>query len=150
MHTRSGQEALRKHSLTPEGVEFKEFYDAKLTGNGALHAVYTGAAPADGFFAKSNAHWDALRQFILSELPGYLPEPSSPSGPFIFGAAPGEDDFHLAAWLARIVAASGGSKVGLDALARELGESVPGKIQAYWAAWAERDSWKKLYGEALH
>ena len=85
--------------------------------------------------------------FIKDILPGYLPD----SG-FIGGERPGEDDFHVAAWLARIAATLGGDagKDGVHALEKELGVPVPDKVANYWAAWSERESWKITYREGLH
>ena len=76
-------------------------------------------------------------------MPGYLPE----SG-LIGGERPGEDDFHVGAWLARIVSTTGGKEV--SALEAELGQPVPPKVVSYWNAWSERDSWKKVYAQGLH
>lgn len=142
----SGQKALEHHSTTPDGNEHGDFYKAKIAGNGGLLAIYSGTAPdkaTQQFYATSQQHWENLRKFILEELPGYLPE----SG-FIGGERPGEDDFHLGAWLARIVATTGGKDA--SALEAELGQSVPPKVVAYWATWSVRDSWKKVYAQGLH
>jgi hypothetical protein len=100
-----------------------------------------------GFFEQSKAHWDAVRSFILNILPAYLPN----SG-FVGGVKPGEDDFHVAAWLARIASARGAKKTeqGLKELEKEVGMSVPEKVAKYWNAWAQRESWKTVYQDGLH
>jgi hypothetical protein len=111
-----------------------------------------GTAPPDvvrQFIARSNIHWKNVSRFVSTDLPVYLPD----SG-FIGGDKPGEDDFHLAVWLARTVAVLGGTpdKNGVKALEKELGgsETVPQKVQNYWKLWSGRDSWKTQYNKALH
>jgi len=144
------QKALEKFAATPGAAEFKPFYDAKIAGNGGLLAIYQSEAPAhvrDGFFQSSQQHMDNIRTFIQDILPGYLPE----SG-FIGGERPGEDDFHVAAWLARVAATMGGSadKDGVKALEKEINGPVPAKIAQYWTVWSERGSWKTVYAGGLH
>ncbi|PCH33576.1 hypothetical protein WOLCODRAFT_160179 [Wolfiporia cocos MD-104 SS10] len=144
------QNALEKHSKTPQAAPFKQFYDEKITGNGGVLAIYRGEAPEDAktaFFQQSTAHWEAISAFITNELPSLLPE----SG-FLGGASPGEDDFHLAAWLARLAHVNGGTvgRDGYKALEKETKQPLPPKVAAYWAAWSERPSWKKVYVEGLH
>ncbi|TBU35169.1 hypothetical protein BD309DRAFT_977667 [Dichomitus squalens] len=144
------QNTLEKHADLPEAAEHKAFYDAKRAANGGILAIYKGEVPEDvkqGFFKQSVAHWQTLANFILVDLPAVLPE----SG-FLGGETPGEDDFHLAAWLARIAFLTGGKndKDGYEALERETKEPVPAKVVAYWQAWAERPSFKKVYQNGLH
>lgn len=144
------QNALDKHSVHEDAVEHAAFYEEKLTSNGQVLAIYQSKVPEavkNGFFEKSKKHWESLRSFIVEVLPGYLPDHG-----FIGGAQPGEDDFHVAAWLARIAAASGAKQTeqGLQALKKELGSEVPDKVASYWNAWSERESWKGVYGSALH
>jgi hypothetical protein len=61
-------------------------------------------------------------------------------------------DFHLAAWLARIVHVVGGKddKDGVNALEKTLGHAPSDRVKAYWQAWVERPSWKVVYGPAAH
>ncbi len=100
-----------------------------------------------GFFKHSIAHWQTIANFILVDLPAKLPE----SG-FLGGETPGEDDFHLAAWLARVAFLTGGKndKDGYKALEKETKEPVPAKVVTYWQAWASRPSFKKVYQNGLH
>lgn len=89
-----------------------------------------------------------MKAFILEELPDILPE----SG-FLGGDKPGEDDFHLAAWLARIASVAGGgdsSKDGARAIEKELGKATPEKVVSYWTAWSGRKSWQEVYANGLH
>jgi len=140
--------ALEKYSATPEAAPFKAFYDAKLAGNGGLLAIYQGKAPEEvkeGFFKQSQAHFANVTAFVFEVLPSHL----TGSG-FIGGEQPGEDDFHVGAWLTRI-AATVGATSGDDALKAfeaAYGKPVPEKVAAYWNAWIVRSSWKKVYAEA--
>ena len=115
-----------------------------------LNAVYTSSADAatiEGFITRSVQHMDSVKSFILNELPALLP-----SSGFIEGSVPGEADFHVAAWIARIALICGAGKTeeGTAALEKELGQDVPEKVVAYWNAWAARESWKEVYANGLH
>lgn len=100
----------------------------------------------ESFYASSTKHWENVFAFILNELPGLLPETK-----FVDGDIPGETDYHLAAWLARIGVVCGGTPAadGYKALEKTLQAPVPAKVAAYWAAWTERPGWKQIYGERL-
>jgi len=144
------QDALVKYSTSPEGAEFKDFYEKKIPFNGGLLAVYKGEVPDEakqGFFGHSTGHWQTLVNFIQNELPTVLPD----SG-FLGGAEPGEDDFHLAAWLARVAHFTGATpqKGGYKSLEKETQAPVPAKVGAYWDAWTERPGWQATYPEGLH
>lgn len=133
-----------------DSANHRAFYDRKLAVNSQVLAIYQSKVPDDiknGFFKKSEAHWKALRSFILDILPSHLPENG-----FIGGGRPGEDDFHAAAWLARIAAAGGAKETqqGLIELEKEVGKPIPVKVANYWNSWAERESWKMVYGNGLH
>lgn len=146
----AGQKSLLKNSVSPEAAQFKAFYDAKIAGNGGLLALFKGEVPESAktaFFANATQHWQRIANFIASELPGILPE----SG-FIGGEVPGEDDFHLAAWLARVASLIGGapSKGGYRVFEKEIQGPVPTKVAAYWDAWTERPGWKQTYPTELH
>ena len=141
----SGQTTLERLSSDPAASEHSDLYQAKIAANSGLKAIYEGLAPLqvkNGFFDTSTKHWARICSFVLSELPPVLPDEG-----FIGGEKPGEDDFHLGAWLA-IVGVLGGDNVG--ALAAELGQDVPEKIMKYWKTWSERESWKIVYAEGLH
>jgi hypothetical protein len=133
--------------VLPEGEAHKEFYGGKKALNGGLRAVYKGEAPADDFFQRSIKHWENIRTFVKDVLPAQLPE----SG-FIGGSKPGEVDFHVGAWLARIAAVCGATKSeeGLEKLEAGLEGPLPEKVTAYWNAWSARQSWKDTYAQALH
>ena len=137
---------MEKHSASPEGKKFAEFYIQKKRFNSDLLALYADKAPDEvksKFYETSITHWNNIRAFILDELPGYLPN----SG-FIGGTYPAEEDFHLGAWLARIVATTG--DINVEGLKNELGKSVPQKIVAYWDTWSVRESWKTTYAGGIH
>jgi len=141
------QNSLEKYSAAPEGAKYKDFYAQKLEKNGGLLKIYKGEAPADDFYVISTNHWKNVANYILNELPQILPE----SG-FIGGAEPGEDDFHVGAWLARVTWITGGNKEtdGYKALEKELHAPVPEKVVTYWKTWSSRPSWAKVYAETLH
>ena len=112
--------------------------------------MYKGAVPDDakhGVYKNGAALWDSIASFILTELPALLPE----SG-FLGGATPGEDDFHVGAWLTRVAWIAGATKdeEGYKALEKELNAPVPAKVAAYWKAWYARPSWQKVYAETMH
>ncbi|KAK7463767.1 hypothetical protein VKT23_007106 [Stygiomarasmius scandens] len=144
------QAALERHSATPEGAPHKEFYEGKIKANGGILAIYQGKASEAGkqaFIQGSQGHLNRIGEFIVKTLPGYL-EP----GPFMGGDKPGEDDFHLAAWLTRIGAAVGatGPQDVIQAMERAFGKSIPEKVVKYWTAWTERPSWKTVYAAGIH
>jgi hypothetical protein len=143
----TGQNALLKYSASPEGASFKEFYDAKLAANGTVQKIYKGEISNADFIAQSTSHWEGLANFIRTELNDILPE----SG-FIGGAEPGEDDFHVGAWLTRVAWVAGATPdpKGINALEKELKGPVPAKVAAYWNTWLVRPSFKKVYEATLH
>jgi len=148
---RNRQEKLIAQSKSTEGAEYTKFYTNKIQQNGGLLAVYESNVPEEvkeGFFAKSIAHVEALKEYISTVLPHHLPKTSA----FIGGDKPGEDDFHLAAWLTRIAATSQAKDASsaMAAVGANLGTTVPESVQAYWGAWVERPSWKTVYAAGLH
>ena len=153
---------MKAFAGTPEAQVHKAFYDKKIASISKLHALLNGQATEDtkrDFFAASTALWDAIKFFVLETLPAALSHhhgdgesdsDSSTEGPFISGARPGIDDFHVGAWLARVASLLGAhtSKEGIDALQRRFGP-LPEKVKLYWAAWIERDSWVKAYPDSV-
>ncbi|KAJ1311392.1 hypothetical protein OPQ81_009884 [Rhizoctonia solani] len=143
------QRQAKLEELAPKSPEdLKTWYKEKLEFNGFLSSVYAEGASSDvtsGWFDKSNEHWENVKTFITSELPGFLPE-----GGFIDGATPGEADFHVAAWLARTAGVSGAKIDDVSPLGEALGLTLDPKVVAYFDAWKVRDSWKKVYAEGLH
>jgi hypothetical protein len=141
---------LKKYAAAPEGEAHKPFYDRQITKLSGLHALINGQAPDEakqGYFTTCTGLWDGIKVFVIETLPAAIAE-----GPFIGGARPGVDDFHVGAWIARIAFVSGAQKSeeGLAALEKRFGP-LPEKVKAYWAAWIARDSWVKAYAEnALH
>ncbi len=56
-------------------------------------------------------------------------------------------DLHIVSWLCRIVAIAGGKsdRHGVDAIESYCdGKRAGNKIHAFWEAWIERDSFKKV------
>lgn len=144
------QAALERISATSEAAEFKAFYDEKIAHNGGLHKVYKYEAPEEaknGFFQASIGHVANIRDLILNTIPAKLP----PSG-FLGGEKPGEDDFHLICWLARIASTvfAPNDATGILAYEKELNAPVPPSVVSYWKLWAERSSFKTVYAGGLH
>ncbi|KAJ7351512.1 hypothetical protein DFH08DRAFT_694430, partial [Mycena albidolilacea] len=144
------QAALERYIADPAASEYKDFYEPRIAANGGLLEIFTRKAPADvqaGYFVQSQAHFDAVRSALFEVYPELL----LTSG-FIGGEVPGEDDFHMIAWVMRIALIIGAtsSADGLGAFERAYGAPVPVKMAAYWGAWAARESWKKVYAETLH
>ncbi|KAJ6528796.1 hypothetical protein DFH09DRAFT_1327614 [Mycena vulgaris] len=101
-HYRTGHPALEKNAQSPEASPYKAFYDDKIAFNTGMLAFYTDTAPPAekaAFFAQSTAHFTALKRAVLEVFPAFLPA----SG-FIARAAPGEDNFRVGGWFARIAA----------------------------------------------
>ncbi|KAG8219959.1 hypothetical protein J3R82DRAFT_964 [Butyriboletus roseoflavus] len=147
---RNRQDALGHYSSQPNAALYKAFYDSKLASNGYFLSIYQGTAPdfdKRAFFQQSTSHWNNLKQFISEELASLLPDTT-----FFGGGHPSEDDFHLAAWLARMAFVAGGGKEqdGVRALENGLGIELHPKISAYWGAWCSRKSWQEVYATGLH
>lgn len=129
--------------LARTNPEHRNFYETKSSQNGILVSLLENTASPEvkqSFFARSKRHWENVARFILVELPDYLPENG-----FTAGNEPGEDDFHLIAWLTRTILVLGGmpSAEGVKSLEKELGgKPVPRKVQTYWETWTRRESWK--------
>uniref|UniRef100_A0A0W0GBG9 GST N-terminal domain-containing protein n=1 Tax=Moniliophthora roreri TaxID=221103 RepID=A0A0W0GBG9_MONRR len=143
------QDALNKFSASIEATPFKAFYEAKIAANDSVLSIYKSEAPdaaKEEFFKRSQVHFDTIAAFVNQDLPNYLPV----SG-FIGGEEPGEDDFHLGAWIARIVATLGAqtSEEATQAVERSYGKSLPEKVAVYWRVWVSRPSWKKVYAKGL-
>jgi len=135
--------------FAPTAPEFATFYAEKIKSNGFLNDIYQGRASAEAkatWFKISTDTWVAIKAFALNDVVDILPE----SG-YIGGEYPGEDDFHLAAWLARIGLLTGGTPDASGALTleKELG-TVPPKIVSYWKLWSETNAWKQVYINGLH
>ncbi|KAJ6516699.1 hypothetical protein C8R47DRAFT_1268206 [Mycena vitilis] len=142
--------ALDKYSQDVGGEEFAAFYEAKKTQNGGL-AIFSGTASEEEkstYFSNSEAHFASIKTAIFELVPGALPE----SGGFLGGASPGEDDFHLGAWLTRIASSTGakGADDAVEGMNAAYGAEIPAKVAAYWEAWTARPSWKKVYAGGVH
>lgn len=111
-------------------------------------AIYADGAPEEKtrqFFKISQANWDAVANFVTAVLPNYLPDHG-----FVGDEFPGEADFHLGGYLARIVSTLGGSNEqdGWKSLSA-FGE-VPASVSRYWKTWQARESWAVVYKDGLH
>jgi len=141
------QAKLEQYAST--APEFAEFYEEKKKSNGFLNEIFQGRGTPQAketWFKISNDTWANIKTFANTDIVAILPE----SG-YIGGEYPGEDDFHLAAWLARIGALTGGTPdaAGALTLEKELGPVDP-KIVSYWKLWSETEAWKQVFGSGLH
>ncbi len=132
----------------PEAEPHRELHDKQLGKISGLDALFSGTAPDEakqGFYTASTQLWESIKVFTVETLPGAITE-----GPFIAGAVPGVDDYHVGAWIARIAFVSGAQKSddGIVALEQRF-DRVPEKVQAYWKAWIVRESWKKTYADGV-
>lgn len=128
--------------------ELKDFYDAKVTKISGLNAIYTPGASSDltaPYFKASQENWDAVANFTLKDLPTYLPEQG-----FLGGDIPGEADYHVGAWLARIASVLGAKNETGAWKSFEVFGPVPESLQKYWEAWTARKSWNAVYKDGLH
>ncbi|KIK71206.1 hypothetical protein GYMLUDRAFT_52331 [Collybiopsis luxurians FD-317 M1] len=142
-----GQAALNNHSALPEAEVHRSFYEEKIASNGAFLALFQDEAPQtakDEFFSRSQAHFKEIKEFFNGALSSYLP-----SNGFIGGNIPGEDDYHLCAWITRIAASLGAKKKeeAIPTFENSFEVPIPPKIASYWQAWTERPSWNKVYPE---
>jgi hypothetical protein len=141
---------LKKYAASDEGQAHKTFYDQKIASISQVQALLNGQASdrdKQGYFARSTDLWVSTKDFAVETLPGAITV-----GPFIGGARPGVDDFHVGAWLARIASVVGAKKSeeGIGALEDAFGP-LPDKVKAYWNAWIKRESWVNAYpDQALH
>ncbi|KAG8812259.1 hypothetical protein FRC18_003034, partial [Serendipita sp. 400] len=93
----------------------------------------------------SQENWDAVANFVITVLPPYLPEQG-----FIGGDIPGEADFHVGGYLARIASVIGGENKKGGAKVFEAFGPVPVSLSQYWDTWADRKSWNVVYKDGLH
>lgn len=110
--------------------------------------MYTPGAPdelTEPYFKLSQSNWDAVGNFITAVLPKYLPEQG-----FIGGDIPGEADFHVGAYLARIAGVLGAKNEKGASKSFEIFGTVPSTVHSYWNSWLSRDSWNFVYKDGLH
>jgi len=136
---------IKEFADLPESAPYKALYDEKLAGTEGLLAIYEGKVPEDAkqkFFSTSKANYESSRTFLLETLPSAIT-----SGPFVAGDVPGEDDFHVVAWLfhAALIAGATHANEGLSALEKHFGASIPDKVKVLYEAWLPRESFKATY-----
>lgn len=165
------KEALIKYiseakALAESGGSYEKklvpFLEEKKEANEVLWAVYNGEAGADkekAFIETSVKVWAEELPKTFEKLEGLM------AGPYTLGdqivswamlwkrvSVSGADsqslgDLHVVSWLTRLISVAGGEAQinGLDALDREIGGSKIGpKLRAFWEAWVERESFKKV------
>lgn len=81
----------------------------------------------NGFFKQSQSVFENVLTYLYTILPKKLPD----SG-FLGGEVPGEDDFHLGAWLTRIALTCGAQSAddGLEKIAASFGKPLSPKVEA--------------------
>jgi len=120
------------------------FLEEKALANQLLWDVYNGKAGEEKekeFYAASIKAWEEHVPTVLAQIENVM------KGLFTLGDQVSLADLHLIAWLARLVHLSGGSKevAGIEKLETIMGgKKVGPKLKAFWAAWLERDSFKRL------
>ncbi|KAJ7642027.1 hypothetical protein FB45DRAFT_786155 [Roridomyces roridus] len=153
MYFTNRQVALEKYVADPAAATYKSFYESRIKTNGAMLAFYKHTAPPAAlaaFFAKSEAHWAAVRKAVFEVFPALLPASGYIGGTY----SPGEEDFHMIAYLTRIAFVLGAKSTSgddaLNAFEAAYGDPLPEKMVAYWNVWVERESWRRAYAETLH
>ncbi|GMK58030.1 hypothetical protein CspeluHIS016_0500620 [Cutaneotrichosporon spelunceum] len=131
--------------------EFETFIKEKQKFNGTLLSLYTGEADDDTVkkvYSDANAQWKNAGDFIRGEVTHIL---RKTPGSYLGGASvPGEADYHLITWLARIITDAGGkagsvSGEAFAALQARIGpEPIDPVVAGYWDSWTQRASFKKL------
>jgi len=120
------------------------FLEEKALANQLLWDIYNGKAGEEKekeFYAASIKAWEEHVPTVLAQIENVM------KGVFTLGDQVSLADLHLIAWLARLVHLSGGSKevAGIKELESMMGgKEVGPKLKAFWAAWLERDSFKRL------
>ncbi|VDB90320.1 unnamed protein product [Peniophora sp. CBMAI 1063] len=148
----SRQEWTRKYANSQAGIPFAARYEAKMAHVDRLISLYAGTAPPAArhdFFAKSRANRTAARALIYTRLSAAL---RLTPGPFLAGAAPGEDDLHLIGWLTHVAFCSGARRPedALRSLQMMFGEEPPAHVSMLWNAWIRRESFGKVYEAGLY
>ncbi|KAJ9475305.1 Glutathione S-transferase [Pseudozyma hubeiensis] len=130
----------------------KKWYADKLDSQSLLTKAYleNDAESVQQLIQSTNAAWKAVAETLL-KLESKL------QGPFALGDQISLADLHVLPWLARLSAVAGGltGKHGLEALDEVVrtggaGEGVGAKVKGLWEAFADRPSFKAVYGEVLH
>jgi hypothetical protein len=145
----TGLAKIKEYAALPTAVPFQAIFDARIATFSIMLSIFDGSASESTkktFFAASQDKYEASRAFVIDTLPASITD-----GPFVAGVQPGEDDFHVAAWLARIARSAGASSEseGLAALETWFGAPVPEKVKVLWSAWVERESWKTVYPDGV-
>lgn len=143
------QKALDKFAPSaPE--EFKSFLEKKQKDNQQLLDFYNGN-PDD---AAKQQHYAATKEMWRSAgivIRGVLTQAIQKNGgTYAGGDKPGEADFHIITWLARM-ATNAGVEPGASASEaigklRDYtgGHAIDPSVEKYWDAWSKRDSFKKI------
>jgi len=142
------QKALDEY--TPNApAEFKRFLEEKQKGNRQFLEFYTGnpdEATRQAHYKATKEMWNSAGIVIRGVITQAL---QKTSGPFAGGDKPGEPDFHIITWLARMATDAGvapGSKASevMPALQKITGgHAFDPVVSKYWDAWTQRESFTK-------
>jgi hypothetical protein len=136
-----------------------QFLEDKLDANKMLLDIYqgsTGAEDQKAFFDAAAKSWQEGVPDVLNKLEENI------KGTYVLGDQvvshscafmhPTDQkslgDLHLIAWLSRVIEIAGGDRTvsGLQTLEESLPNfKVGSKLEAFWAAWIERESFKSVY-----
>ncbi|SPO32777.1 uncharacterized protein UTRI_05718_B [Ustilago trichophora] len=138
-----------KSSAVQENL--KKWYTDKIDSQSLLTRAYVSgdAEAVQQLVQLTNATWKNVAETLVKL-------ETKVQGPFALGDQISLADLHVIPWLARIAAiASGLAKSddpikSLDAVLEGFGGKVGEKVKGLWTTFGERESFKAVYGEALH
>ncbi|CED82313.1 Thioredoxin-like fold [Phaffia rhodozyma] len=134
------QQALEKYAKSSP-PEFKNFYEEKIKYNSYFVKIYSGEASDEElkeYYAKGKKLWSNIGSFLSGDLVKFLQ--NDRKGTFFAGNTPGEVDFHVIAWLARIITSGG----GVEGVEKLTGKPLDKSVKGYYESWTSRESFKKL------
>ena len=155
LNSNSGSTTAFDGSANPKSSavheNLKKWYADKIESQALLTRAYVqGDADATQQLVQlTNATWKNVAE-TLAKLETKL------QGPFALGDQISLADLHVIPWLARIAAIASGlvkdqdPLTSLDGVLGAYGGKVGDKMRAFWTAFAERPSFKAVYGEGLH
>ncbi|KAL7425112.1 hypothetical protein Q5752_000800 [Cryptotrichosporon argae] len=125
------------------------FLESKQNDTNDMWEIYHGSAGQERkkqFFEASKRSWEEQLPHVFARIEEEF------EGPFLLGDQLCLADLHLIALLTRIVTIAGGQgdAQGINTIEPHLGGAQIGaKLRAFWEAWIERNSFKKVYPTIL-
>ncbi|KAL1413633.1 hypothetical protein Q8F55_001411 [Vanrija albida] len=129
-------------------AEFKAFLEGKQRANGHLLEFFTGNPDQEArtaLYTSAQQLWDHAGQFIRGEVTHLL---KKSNGSYLNGQEPGEADYHLITWLARIITNAGVQPNSISGVAlkavqeRTGGQEIDPVVAGFWDSWTQRESFK--------